>query len=120
MDRVFAFMRNNGFNALRVPFSAELALDPGRVVRVEDPALNNLGNIDRLARFVDVAGRYGILVMMDMHRLEANGGITELWYNNRYPYSRVFGAWSNVIGALQYKWNFFAVDLKVKLGGALR
>jgi aryl-phospho-beta-D-glucosidase BglC (GH1 family) len=113
MDRIFAFMRENGFNALRVPFSAELALDPGRVVRVEDPALNNLGNIERLARFVEVAGRCGILVMMDMHRLEANGGITELWYNNRYPYSRVLEAWSNVIGALQYKWNFFAVDLKV-------
>lgn len=62
MDRVFQFMRENGFNALRVPFSAELALNPGRVVRVEDPALDNLGNIDRLARFVDVAARYDILV----------------------------------------------------------
>ena len=52
-------------------------------------------------------------IMMDMHRLEANGGIPELWYSNQYPYSRVLQAWSNVIGALQYKWNFFAVDLKV-------
>ena len=52
--------------------------------------------------------------MMDMHRLEANGGIPELWYSNQYPYSRVLQAWSNMIGALQYKWNFFAVDLKVR------
>lgn len=62
MDRVFTFMRENGFNALRAPFSAELALDPGRVVRVADPALDNLGNIDRIARFVDVAAEYNILV----------------------------------------------------------
>jgi aryl-phospho-beta-D-glucosidase BglC (GH1 family) len=62
MDRVFSFMRANGFNALRVPFSAELALDPNRVVQVADPALNNLGNLARLARFVDVAAQYNILV----------------------------------------------------------
>lgn len=62
LDRVFRFMRENGFNALRVPFSAELALTPERVVQVEDPALNNLGNIARLARFVEVAARYDILV----------------------------------------------------------
>lgn len=62
MDRIFGFMRAQGFNALRVPFSAELALDPGRVVRVGDPALDNLGNLDRLIRFVDVASQYSILV----------------------------------------------------------
>jgi hypothetical protein len=62
MDRVFAFMRANDFNAVRVPFSAELALDPGRVVPVVDPALDGLSNIDRLAAFVDAAARYNILV----------------------------------------------------------
>lgn len=52
--------------------------------------------------------------MMDMHRLDANGGITPLWYDDKYPYSRVLDAWSNVIDALQDKWNFFAIDLKVQ------
>jgi len=62
MDRVFSFLRANGFNGLRVPFSAELALNPDRVVQVADPALDDLGNLERLAKFVDVAAEYDILV----------------------------------------------------------
>lgn len=43
-----------------------------------EPALDNLGNLARLAKFVDLAAQYNLLVMLDMHRLNANGGIDEV------------------------------------------
>jgi len=76
---VFSFLRANNFNAIRLPFSAELALNPNQVVRVSgEPALDNLGNLARLAKFVDLAAQHNLLVMLDMHRLNANGGIDEV------------------------------------------
>ena len=118
-DRVFRFLRANGFNAIRIPFSAELALEPGRVVRVAgEPELDNLGHLARLARFVDLAAQHNLLVMLDMHRLRATGGITELWYDGSTPYPRVLEAWYNVMDALVEKWNLFAVDIKNEPHGA--
>ena len=111
-DRILRSLRDNGFNALRIPFSAELALNPNRVVQVADPALDGLGNLARLAKFVDMAAQYNILVMPDMHRLTANGGISELWYDNNIDSDRMLQAWFNVMDALVGKWNFFAADLK--------
>ena len=43
-----------------------------------EPALDNLGNLARLATFVDLAAQHNLLVMLDMHRLNANGGIDEV------------------------------------------
>jgi 7-keto-8-aminopelargonate synthetase-like enzyme len=37
-----------------------------------------LGNLARLAKFVDLAAQYNLLIMLDMHRLHANGGIDEV------------------------------------------
>lgn len=109
---IFTLLRAEGFNALRVPLSAEIALDPNRVLRVQDPDLDNLGHMARLAKFVDIAAEFNILVMPDMHRLHANGGIDVLWYDNSTPYSRLLEAWTNVMKALEGKWNFAFIDLK--------
>lgn len=109
---VFTLLRAEGFNALRIPFSAEIALNPDRILRVQDPDLDNLGHMARLAKFVDVAAEFDLLVMPDMHRLYANGGIDALWYDNRTPYSRLLEAWTNIMGAIEDKWNFAFIDLK--------
>jgi|EP00624_Nannochloropsis_granulata_P004332 endoglucanase len=109
---VFTLLRAEGFNALRIPFSAEIALNPNQILRVQDPDLDNLGHMARLAKFVDVAAEFNLLVMPDMHRLYANGGIDALWYDNKTPYSRLLEAWTNVMRALEDKWNFAFIDLK--------
>jgi endoglucanase len=119
LNRVFNFLRDNSFNVIRLPFSAEMALNDGQVVTVPgEPVLDKLTNIKRLAKFVDVAAEYNLLVMLDMHRLNASGGIDELWYNNDFPYTRVLAAWGKIMESLERKWNFFAIDIKNEPHGA--
>ncbi|TFJ82472.1 hypothetical protein NSK_006216 [Nannochloropsis salina CCMP1776] len=96
-----------------------MALNDGQVVTVPgEPVLDKLTNIKRLAKFVDVAAEYNLLVMLDMHRLNASGGIDELWYNNDFPYTRVLAAWGKIMESLERKWNFFAIDIKNEPHGA--
>lgn len=59
---MLTFVRSNGFNALRVPFAAELALNPNKVAYFPDPALSGLTNMARLAKFVDLAAAKDLLV----------------------------------------------------------
>lgn len=43
------------------------------------------------------AQRAGLLVMLDMHHLAMSDGITELWYNERYPESTLVHAWELLV-----------------------
>jgi aryl-phospho-beta-D-glucosidase BglC (GH1 family) len=62
VSNVLGFLRQNGFNAIRVPFSAELALKPNDKYWVGDSGLDNLGNVARLAKFVDLCASFDMLV----------------------------------------------------------
>ena len=44
-------------------------------------------------RFIAGCASRGLLVMLDMHRLEGAGSITELWYDSRYTEDKVIQAW---------------------------
>ncbi|GBF95880.1 1,4-beta-glucanase [Raphidocelis subcapitata] len=104
------------FNAVRLPFSCELALDmdgkrPGNINYAANPELQGLTTGQVMDRFVEECAKRGLLVMPDMHRLAAAKDIPELWYDAEYPESSVLRAWRTI--ALRYKncWNVFAADL---------
>ena len=110
-----------GFNALRIPFSADAlvsALQPplcseDRMLAGHNPRYRKLSYIEQLALLIRDAGDVGMLVMLDLHRLhegrkgKPSGSLAELELMER--------AWE-VVGrelcdADKY-WNFFAADLR--------
>lgn len=117
LESVLDFLQANGFNALRVPFSAEVALglDELKCKAVDastNPALVGCTAGQMLDRLVQECGRRGILVMPDLHRFVGTGNITELWYDASFPETRVIEAWSRIVRRYLAYPNVFAVDLK--------
>ena len=78
-----AFLRKHGFNAVRIPLAADaitgLMDHPCLIIPAEhkvaargnNPDLYGLTYLDELARFVELLGNHGILVLLDMHVVEA-------------------------------------------------
>ncbi|WIA08695.1 hypothetical protein OEZ85_008120 [Tetradesmus obliquus] len=104
------------FNAIRLPFSCELALNmdarqPGNIDYAANPELQGLTTGQVVDRFIQECARRGLLVLLDMHRLAAAQDIPELWYSAEYPESAVLQGWKTMV--LRYKdcWNVFAADL---------
>ncbi len=59
--------------------------------------------LQELRRFVQECAKRGLLVMLDMHRLAAAGGIPDLWYDKEYPETAVLTAWRTIV--LRYSWS---------------
>jgi endoglucanase len=122
---ILDFLKNNKFNAIRVPLSVELALG---LDTIKCKSINTTANPDMvgwtagrlLDRLVDECTKRGILVMPDMHRFVGTGFITELWYDGSNPESKVIDAWKIVAKRYINKPNVFAVDLKNEPHGAAR
>lgn len=114
---------SNNFNAIRVPFSVEFALnldgfeliDPNSKQPTVDfdknPTLKGLSCGQVLDLFVKEAASRGLLIMFDMHVLYGGGSITEVWTDDKNPESVLIQAWKNILGRYNL-WNVFAVDIK--------
>jgi endoglucanase len=123
MNSIFDLMVKLGINAVRVPFSAEFALGmdtlrPTAINASANPTLATMTAGQVLDVFVDGCMKRNILVMPDMHRLEAKGGITELWYNDQYPESKVIDGWLKMVNRYKNHPHVFAADLKNEPHGA--
>jgi endoglucanase len=114
---VLDFLVQNKFNAVRVPFSAELALG---LDTLKCTSINTFANPDfadctpgrLLDAFVRECEKRGIIVMLDMHRLKGNGGITELWYDATYTEETIIRAWRVMAARYANSPAVFAADLK--------
>lgn len=114
---------SNNFNAIRVPFSVEFALnldgyqliDPNSKQPTVDfdknPTLKGLTCGQVLDLFVKEAASRGLLIMFDMHVLYGGGSITEVWADDKNPESVLIQAWKNMLDRYN-SWNLFAVDIK--------
>lgn len=109
-DQIFGFLRNESFNAVRLPFSTALALTPNKKVNANtiEPELHNLTAIELMGNIIDKAAEYDILIMLDMHRLNEDF-IPELWYDDKYTMKEVKQAWDNLLTAFGDRWNLFAI-----------
>jgi aryl-phospho-beta-D-glucosidase BglC (GH1 family) len=50
-----------------------------------------------LHRFIQECALRGLLVLLDLHRLDAAGGIPDLWYSKAYPEEAVARAWRTMV-----------------------
>jgi aryl-phospho-beta-D-glucosidase BglC (GH1 family) len=48
-------------------------------------------------RFIQECALRGLLVLLDLHRLDAAGGIPDLWYSKAYPEEEVARTWRTVV-----------------------
>ena len=129
MDDILDWCVTNNFNALRIPFSCEFALNlankkplnadgTAAIDYVLNPDLVGLLSSEILDKLVMRAAQRGILILLDMHRLQSSGGISELWYDNIISEEKVIQAWKNIISRYN-NWNVFAADIKNEPHGAV-
>ncbi|KAG5178728.1 putative endogluconase [Tribonema minus] len=118
MDKVMDFLVANKFNALRIPFSLALALDPNFMIDpwqcmecTPDPSkpTSAWGALDRL---FDKAAAKGLMIVLDLHVLGKGGGIMDLWYDDKYDETSVITGWSNMVRRWGSRANLMGIDLK--------
>ena len=129
MEDILDWCVLNNFNALRIPFSCEFALNLGTKKPFNadgtpaidyslNPELMGLLSSQILDKLVVAAQQRGILILLDMHRLMSTSGISELWYDNVVTEEKVIESWKNMINRYN-QWNIFAVDIKNEPHGAI-
>ena len=117
LDHFINTLKTNNFNALRITMSAEimLNLDSYKVKYVDqtqNPGMQDVTAGTLLNTVIRKCYDAGILVLPNMHRHKAGGEISELWYSDEYPESRVIEAWQTLVRRYKNYPNLFAVDLK--------
>jgi endoglucanase len=113
LNQILDFVSGHGFNAIRLPFSLAMALDLNRKNDkwIVDDDLRGLPTAELLSRFIDRCAERGLMVMLDMHRLNELE-ISELWYDDEYTEAEVLQGWDNILDVCKDKWNVFALDIK--------
>jgi endoglucanase len=117
MTMMLDFVKKHNFNALRIPFSTEVALnlDGIKCTSVNtkaNPGMDGWSVGQFMDHLVSECAKRGILIMFDMHRLVGTGLITEVWYDNVYTEEKVTKAWLNMVNRFKNAPNVFAMDLK--------
>jgi endoglucanase len=123
LEVLIGFLKDRNFNAVRVPFSAELALN------FDTKIVDGVGADSRFygktgGQAMDMVftalTNAGILVMPVMQHMTASGPITDNWYTPEYPPDRVIQAWKNMVTRYKSNPGVFAVDLKNEPHGATK
>lgn len=116
-DYLLDFVRQNKFNTIRVPFSTEFAegmdtIRPNAISYGMNPDLVGKTGGQVMDIIIKKCKQRNILVLLDMHRFKGDGFITDLWYGNGWPESRVIAAWQKIVARYKNEPTVFAVDLK--------
>ena len=110
------FVKQNGFNAIRLPLAADTILaDPevGKWSLTANTDWRGLSSLALLERIVKLAAKRGLLILLDLHRLHANVWPTAhgVWHDEEMPANKLEEAWRIVAKRFCRYWNIFAADL---------
>ncbi|CAL6099266.1 Conserved_hypothetical protein [Hexamita inflata] len=116
LESILDWTKTQGFNAIRVPFTADLALNLettklGYIDYDLNPNLKGLTPGQILDYFINQAAARGLVILLDMHDLYMAGDIDPLWYDSNLTESKVLQAWSIMIKRYN-QWNVIGVDIK--------
>ena len=107
------FLRDQNFNALRVPLSVTNILDD-KAPWMINPDLNvelyGLKQLAILDRIVSEAAKRNILVLLDMHRLKAGDTDQKLWHSEAVTEEQLLRAWRILADRLCGAWNVMGAD----------
>ena len=116
MESILDRLQTEGFNFLRVPFSAQLVdtgLDVCKPTNLNgscNPALAGATSGALLDRLFVLCAERNIGIMLDLHRL-VNTQQQPLWYSDKYPESKVISIWKTIAARYAAAPAFLAVDL---------
>lgn len=121
LDSIIAFMKNNKFNAVRLPISLDFAMnmDTKLCSGINTDINKDLVNITAgrlLETVIQRCMKNGMLVMLDMHTSKASGPIEEVIPNE----SDWIEGWRRLVRKTMKYPNVFACDLKNEPHGAAK
>jgi endoglucanase len=121
LEGITRSMAERGINIVRVPVSTQLLLEwkDGTTITPNvnlsvNPDLAGLDNLEVFDRFLALAQRYGLKVMLDVHSAEADnaGHIYPVWFKGAITTERFYEAWEWVTA--RYRTNDTVVAMDVK------
>ena len=108
-------IKQNGFNAIRVPFALDNVqrnLVPDVNMISASPELGGLHFLDMLEELVDGAAANGLLVLFDLHRLQSTHWPDDgLWYTAGVSTDDVKSVWDTMQARFCNRWNVIGADL---------
>ncbi|CAL6074432.1 1 [Hexamita inflata] len=116
LEDLLDWTMSEGYNAIRLPFACDLALDllNTRVGYIDydlNPGLKGLTSSEMMDYFISAAAARGQVVLLDMHNLYMLGEIDPLWYDSNLTESKVIQGWKNMVKRYN-QWNVVGVDIK--------
>eukprot|EP00039_Didymoeca_costata_P032197 m.37038 g.37038 ORF g.37038 m.37038 type:complete len:975 (+) comp9235_c0_seq1:305-3229(+) len=122
---MFNFIKTNKFNALRIPVSMIMI---ARNPTVSQFPFTGRKALDVLEETIQRAAKEGILIMLDLHRITPQSGITPLWYDPTGSHAQdgfeirstddIKPILTTMVQRYGHYWNMFAIDLKNEPHGA--
>lgn len=117
LSNILALLKEHNFNAIRIPLALDNFLrDP--VVKGEsvstfaNPGLKLVTYRELLRAVVKRAAEYDILVLLDLHRLEAKLWPTDgLWYSDSADVETVISVWERLATDFVSSWNVIGADV---------
>ena len=116
VDSYLDFLVANHFNALRLPLALNNVLNnpvPSRSMVSAEPRFVGEDSLWLLEMIVMRAARKGILVLLDMHRLNSSlwPDPQGLWYNDHVSLETLKGSWTTLAQRFCRHWNVFGADV---------
>lgn len=125
MDSLLDKVASLGYNSLRIPLALDNLLANPVVTAYNsgveaNRALDKKRMLDALDMLVKKAAARNLLILLDMHRLEAAlwPDPLGLWYSPKHPEGDVVAAWKALAGRYCGSWNVFGADLLNEPHGA--
>lgn len=122
LDTLTRQMAERGINIVRVPISTQLLLEwkngqatvPSAVNSWANPELKDRTSLQVFDAFLDVAEKYGIKVMLDVHSAEADnaGHIHPVWWKGSITTEQFYTAWEWVTDRYKSDDTLVAMDIK--------
>lgn len=117
MNNYIDFIKENGFNAIRVPLAVSSVLNDvnasmfGNRVSQSNPHLHQKSYMHILHVLITEAGSRGLLVLLDMHRLSAGDRNNPLWYDSKVSETMLINAWGRLASRYCHVFNVMGADL---------
>ena len=116
VDSYLDFLVANQFNALRMPLALNNVLNnpvPSHSMVSAEPRFVGEDSLWLLEMIVMRAARKGILVLLDMHRLNSSlwPDPQGLWYNDHVSLETLKGSWMTLAQRFCRHWNVFGADV---------
>jgi endoglucanase len=105
--KILDAIRNNGYNAIRLPYSNQMVESPSIPSNISysnssgaiNTDLKGLNALQVMDKIIGAAGALGLRVILDNHRSEAGNSAEAngLWYTSAYPESAWINDWKTLV-----------------------